>query len=448
MLKLTRRQMLWTAMVAGVGASGLVGLAGCSSSAPAKGGASGGAGSGGTNPAQGAKLAWAVNNFSPSEVDLVNKVVNGFKQGHANYDISVLGYDPKTYDQKLLTDIAAGTLPDLFVSADVYTKPFFESGLTADLKPYLDKTGPKLSDFDEKFIQLAEYNGKVGFLPRAADVVVLYYNKRMFDEAGVKYPTEAWTHQDMLAAAQKLTKKTADGTVTQYGVTADYTWWAYWVPMVISEGGQILSDDKKKVVFDSPEGIRAWDIIFTGLKNKWFTPSSVQDSMGGWPAPFANGKAAMCYHIRGGTPDFRKQLKDDFDVQLVPKGSATRKTGMGTMGYAMSAKAKNPDAAWDLLHYAFTEGMKVFMESYLLVPPIKTFYDDPAWKKLPGPPTNNDVFVKAMDSAMLPPPLPFYSTGPFRKAMEDGRDAVALGQMTTEQAVKRMAQEATKTLAG
>ena len=152
--------------------------------------------------------------------------------------------------------------------------------------------------------------------------------------------------------------------------------------------------------------------------------------------------------IRVLTPSFRDTLKDDWDVTLVPKGAVDRKTGMGTMGYAMSAATENKDAAWEVLHYTFTEGMKVFMETYLLIPPITSFYDDPTWRNLPGPPYNNEIFVKATETAMLPPKLPFYSTGPFRQAMLDGLDAVVLGQMTTEQAVNRMAEEATKALQG
>jgi ABC-type glycerol-3-phosphate transport system substrate-binding protein len=130
----------------------------------------------------------------------------------------------------------------------------------------------------------------------------------------------------------------------------------------------------------------------------------------------------------------------------MPKGKVDRKTGMGTMGYAMSSQTKDPEAAWEVLHYTFTEGMKVFMETYLLIPPIKSFYDDPTWKSLPGPPYNNDIFITAMDSAMLPPSLPFYSTGPFNQAMKDGIDAVILGQMTPQEAVDRMAEEATNSL--
>jgi multiple sugar transport system substrate-binding protein len=401
---------------------------------------------GGRSALAATNLSWAVSAFSPSETDLVKKVADGYMAAHPDVKIDVLGYDNNTYDQKLLADIAAGTLPDIFVSADVYTKPFFDAGLTADLKPFMDKTGPKIEDFDDKFIALAEYQNKVGFLPRAADVVVLYYNKAKFDAAGVAYPTESWTLDDLAAAAQKLTVKAADGTITQYGFTADYTWWAYWVPLVVAQGGKILSDDNKSAVFNSPEGISAWQFIFDGIKNGSFVPPSVVTSMGGPYVPFANGTAAMTPTIRGLTPTFRDQLKDDWDVTLVPNGKVSRKTGMGTLGYAISSQTKNADAAWDVLHYTFTEGMKVFMESYLLVPPVKSFYTDPTWLNLPAPPHTNDIFVKAMDTAMLPPSLPFYSTGAFKQAMDDGLAAVVLGQMSPEDAVNNMAQQATAAL--
>jgi ABC-type glycerol-3-phosphate transport system substrate-binding protein len=90
--------------------------------------------------------------------------------------------------------------------------------------------------------------------------------------------------------------------------------------------------------------------------------------------------------------------------------------------------------------------MKVFMETYLLVPPITTFYDDPTWRDLPPPPHTNEIFVKALDFAILPPPLRFYDTGPFLQAVRNGIDAVVLGQMTTQEAVDRMAAEASNAL--
>lgn len=394
----------------------------------------------------GAELTWAINAQSGTEIDLVQAVVDAFVAENPGFQVTVLAYDPVTYDQKLLTDISAGTMPDLFVSADVFTKPFFDSGLTADLIPLAESTGFDLGTFDEKFLALGEYEGKLGFLPRAADVVVMYFNKRMFDEAGVEYPTDAWTWTDLLAASEQLTIQAEDGTTTQYGVDASYSWWAIWVPMVVAEGGEILSEDGSEAVFNSPEGQKAWGYIFDGLTNGWFMPPSAQDAMGGAGVGFNSGNAAITFTVRAVVPTLRSQLEDDWDVQLVPSGTARRSTGMGAMGYAISSQTENPDAAWKLLDYAYSDGMTFFMESYLVVPPITTFYDDPAWRDLPGPPYNNEIFVTATEDAMLPPPLPFYSTGNFRKAMEDGIDAVLLGQMSPEDAVNNMAMEATRSL--
>lgn len=391
------------------------------------------------------ELTWATNNLEGTEPEMLQKVTDMFVAANPNFKVTVLKYDGTTYDQKLLTDIVAGTLPDLFVSADVYTKPFFDSNLTADLKPLADAAGYDLNNFDPLFLSLAEYNGMIGFLPRAADVVVTYYNKTRFDAAGVAYPTPDWTYDDMLAAAEKLTIKDGDAT-TQYGISAANDWWAYWVPMVIAEGGEILNEDNTEAIFNSPEGIKAWNVIFTALQNGWSMPPSVQDTIGGPWTGFANGTAAMTFTVRALTPTFRDQLTDDWDVEVVPKGTVMRKTGMGTQGYAISSQTKDPDAAWQLMQYIFTDGMVVFMENYLTVPPIKSFYDDPAWRDLPPPPTNNAVFVDATNDAMVPPPLPFYSTGDFRQAMLDGIDAVILGQMSPEDAVNNMAEQATASL--
>ncbi len=394
----------------------------------------------------GAELTWAINAQSGTEIDLVQSVVDAFVAENPGFKVTVLNYDPITYDQKLLTDISAGTMPDLFVSADVFTKPFFDSGLTADLIPLAAETGFDLETFDEKFLALGEYDGKLGFLPRAADVVVLYFNKEMFDAAGVEYPTDEWTWTDLLAAAEKLTIKNADGATTQYGLDAAYSWWAIWVPLVVAEGGRILSDDNTEAVFNSEEGMRAWGYLFEGLTNGWFMPPSAQEEMGGAGVGFSSGNAAMTMTVRAVVPTLRSQLEADWDVQLVPKGTVARSTGMGAMGYAISSQSKDPSAAWKLMEYTYTDGMKFFMESYLVVPPITTFYDDPAWRDLPGPPYNNEIFVTATEDAMLPPPLPFYSTGNFRKAMEDGIDAVLLGQMSPEDAVNNMAMEGTRAL--
>src|SRR5207245_2082135 len=67
------------------------------------------------------QLNWAVDAWAPTETSLVQKVIQNFESANSDIKVDVLGYDPNSYDTKLLADIAAGTLPDIFVSADIYT---------------------------------------------------------------------------------------------------------------------------------------------------------------------------------------------------------------------------------------------------------------------------------------------------------------------------------------
>src|SRR5215211_8932513 len=101
------------------------------------------------------ELTWATNNLEGTEPEMLQKVADMFVAANPNFQVTVLKYDGQTYDQKLLADVVANTLPDLFVSADVYTKPFFDSGLTADLVPLAAEAGFDLTNFDELFLSLA-----------------------------------------------------------------------------------------------------------------------------------------------------------------------------------------------------------------------------------------------------------------------------------------------------
>ena len=108
-----------------------------------------------------------------------------------------------------------------------------------------------------------------------------------------------------------------------------------------------------------------------------------------------------------------------------------------------SSKTKDPDAAFHLMQYIFTDGMVVFMENYLTVPPIKTFYDDPAWRELPAAALQQPSLRRATKTAMVPTTAPLRQHGRVPPGHVDGIDAVILGQMSVEDAVNNMAEEAT-----
>ena len=98
------------------------------------------------------------------------------------------------------------------------------------------------------------------FLPMNYSTLALYYNKKLFDDAGLPYPTENWTWNDLLSAARKLTiDGNKDGVPEQWGIQMNANWengFEYWVA---AAGGRLISEDGKKIVgyMDSPEAIRA-----------------------------------------------------------------------------------------------------------------------------------------------------------------------------------------------
>ncbi len=359
------------------------------------------------------------------------------------------------YDQKLFAEIAAGTLPDIIYTTDNYAAPFKQNKITQDMLPYAKQTNFPVDDFNKTFLDLGMVEGTLQMLPVSGDVVIFAVNKKMVQDAGVTIPwtvdpsSDQWTYDDFVKVCQKLTVdvkgKRGDEpgfdkkNVSVYGAAIDPTWWAIYVPAILSNGGQFVSDDLTKSLFNSKEGIAAITELTKPVLDGYWAPLSFLSTV---TAPFPAGKCAITDIVRGSIPSFRNDIKDDWDVVHFYRGPAKRVTGMGTQGFALSGATKHPSDAWAFLDYMYSEdGMKIITSQYGAVPVEKRFYNATWWKDLPPPPSNNGVFTQAFDYGTLPPRLPFYTTGPFTKAITDGFTGIELGQMTPDQVAKNVSDQ-------
>ncbi len=141
----------------------------------------------------------------------------------------------------------------------------------------------------------------------------------MFDEAGVPYPTDDWTWDDMLDAAKKLTIPEKE----QYGFYIDpfLIWKGIWTK---AAGGSVISPDYKKSMLTSPETAEAitwlWDAIW---KHKVAIPPPPPNSN----QPFLDRKVAMTIDGIWWLPDFNKGLEEgEYDVAMLPKHPTHRQT--------------------------------------------------------------------------------------------------------------------------
>ena len=411
-----------------------------------------------TKPAasgQRVEVTFLTTQTGPADVKIYEELSQTFTAKNPSITVKINAEAAGTsYDQKLLTYLAANTLPDIVQTNDNFAAPFKKAGITRDMIPLATASGFPYKDFDPTFLELGMVDNELHMLPKQGDVIVPYVNLRMMKEAGLELPIkfnpttepDAWTWDDFLKAAAHMSVDSAGkrgdepgfnkDDVAVYGASIALDAWYTYVPMVLAEGGQFVSEDLTKSMIKSPEGVAAFTKLTDPVKAGWFAPPTLIQTMTNSGNVFAAGKAAMAPLQRLWCTTLRSQLQDDFDVMHFPKGKTKRVTGMGTFGFALTAKSKNPDQAWKFLEYMYSEdGMKLITQSYAAVPAMKRFYDSPFWRELPGPPYNNAVFVDAFAYGTTPPRLPFYSTGSFRQAVTDGILGIVLGQTTPEQVV-------------
>jgi multiple sugar transport system substrate-binding protein len=290
------------------------------------------------------------------EIAVITDTVKRFKEQNPGIEVHLERYpagDP--YIEKLLTMIAGGAPPDvMFINAEQYIN-FVESGTLMPLNDNIKKDNFNIGKYYKKIVDKYTIDGKIYAIPRdIAPVCVVYYNKKLFDDAKVKYPTNNWNWNDMAVKAEKLTKFNKDGLMTQYGFADD---WNAWDVFVLCNGGSMVDDVKKptKCVLDSKAAMDGIQFRKDLMYKYKVTPSpSNLSAMGGVGSAdlFMQGKVAMFFSGIWKTPMFRDIKNFEWDVVMFPKNpQGKRAFAMSGSGYAVLKTTKHPDEAWKLVSY-------------------------------------------------------------------------------------------------
>lgn len=317
------------------------------------------------------------------EVKIIEGMLREFEQANPGVKIRPERKNADgTYADVLLQEFAANTAPDvMFVSTD-NVDLLADSGRLADLKPWLAKEPDlKESDYYEAMTSRFTYKGQLLVLPRdIAPISCVYYNKDLFDAAGVPYPKDSWTWEDMRQAAIKLTKRRADGTAVQLGFADDWNLVDAWI---VAGGGLHLDSFERPTRFTFAEGGALEGILFRHklLHKDQVMPSSsdTQALSGGSMALFQNGQLAMFHSGLWKTPTFRNITRFKWDVAPFPvKAGAKAKYWSGGSGYTMRNDVANPELAWKLVKFmAGPEGQRRLAATGLAQPALKKMAEGP-----------------------------------------------------------------------
>lgn len=307
---------------------------------------------------------------------------------------------PADYDTKVQTNLAGGTAADLIWLSQEKIIGYAQKGVLLDITDRLKndkRPAAKLDDYFTPILQTTQYEGKTYGLPWIAQPVMLYYNEKLFKDAGIAPPNENWTWDDFKAAAEKLTKDTdGDGKPDQFGTA--FNGWPPIQMFIWQAGGEVVSEDRTQSPIDSSEAMAAEkfyaDIIYNP---KYAAPEEVIKEQG-FGELAKNGKVAMFF---GGAADDLSYAHEkdpkfvNMKMALVPKGPKNRATFSWTAATVINAATKYPDQAYDAL-VDLTEGI----DHWKIVAPRKSLANvETIAASVPLKRDGADVIIKALPDA-------------------------------------------------
>ncbi|HKO34792.1 MAG TPA: ABC transporter substrate-binding protein, partial [Candidatus Limnocylindria bacterium] len=180
---------------------------------------------------------------------------------HPNVTVKASPGAPTTDDllTKLSAGFAGGSYPDISYAYGNWAGDLGASGKTQDLTAYVNEPSFAWSEMPAAAREVATAEGKVIGIPALVDNLALIYNKKLFDDAGLAYPTDDWSWQDFRDAAKKLTNPAKNQYGTAYSVSgSEDTTWHLW-PLLWQNGGKIL--DGTKPAFNSDAGVTALETL-------------------------------------------------------------------------------------------------------------------------------------------------------------------------------------------
>lgn len=384
-------------------------------------------------------VTWAIPG-NPDEVAVYEALAEEFMA--ANPDIEVTTDREASDFEKFVTLIAAGTPPDVGF-ATLYNWPSFaERDIFLSLDEFIEQDSYDLDDFYEQIITPYRWDGEtfgegsLYGLPKEIAIRAMYYNKAIFEEAGVEMPSpdEAWDW-DRFIEMTKATTVEEGGRVRQYGYIFDSRW-TFWQIWAWSAGGSPVDDLYKptRSTLDDPAVLEGYE-TFTGFVTELGTsPAAAVTADQGHAEMFAAGLGATYNNGRWMVPLFRES-DFEFDVMPHPMKTERAQTLSGSM-FGICNGSENPDAAWKLLSYVVSaEGQERMTELGLLLPSRKSVAESDVFLNS-TPPESNQVFLDELEFAKPLPLTPVYPE--LEKVINDQTDLVLSGEIDAATAINEM----------
>ncbi|WP_152393308.1 ABC transporter substrate-binding protein [Paenibacillus guangzhouensis] len=368
-MKVTVSSIAISVMIAGL-------LAGCSSSKPSdtvpeK--------AGSTSPAELGKeqikltmMTWEGADFTEE----FKKDLKKFEQENPGITVEVLPSPLKDYTYKINELLSINKAPDVFYTGNDTELIFGKKGQLYDWTDKFKQDKDFSNQFYPGIIDNWLVDGKLYGVPGLLNTYGIFYNKKMFKDAGIPEPKNGWTYKEMLDAAKKLAKPGMFGFYDSQNDPFAFSNYS------VSSGDAPFADsitDAKKVTV-SNKFIDLVNMYREGVAGGYIAPFNQPTDQ--FAALFKQGKAPM---FRGGqwfADDFIRNAEDlDFGYvasPIVDKPVAT----YDAVGFASPAKVANPEAVYKLIKFVSTQMYEQALVNFPVAPTAYAPSSKPYYNKL------------------------------------------------------------------
>ena len=401
------------------------------------------AGCGGSSSSNGVVNVTVWHGYEDIEGKAMTSAAARFNATHPKIHVTVQNYGNADYAlQKVLTAIRGGAYPDIAYLYGSWAANIARSPTAVDLSSRIKEPGVNWNDFWPAERQAVQVGDKVIGMPALVDNLALVYNKKLFDQAGIPYPTANWTWDDFRSAAQKLT----DPSAKQFGWAyvadgSEDTVWRF-DALLWQAGGDILNSDNTKAEFNSQAGVQA----ATLLQQMATVDHSVylDNGNGNYANLFNSGKIAMLFT---GPWDLSSFPDVDYGVQVLP-GLTNHQTISGPDQWVLFDNgSERTQAAWTFLKWFTSPQQAMIWSTQTGDLPIRASQTqlpgyDAYVKKYPGV----SVFVQNEANALKARPV-IANYNEVSQAMGQAIQAVLLGKGQPQDELDQAAQQVDQTLA-
>jgi len=401
-------------------------------------------GDGGESPAASSAtetvdLRWRTRPDNQAEADVYASISDEItaKNIGLNLTYEAGNSEGSPYQDKLKTELSAGTAPDVFWIPGTDVADFAKAGLILNASDVSAAAGFNASDFyagpmDQLLVDPATGQKADGFVwgvPRDVSTFALYLNLDLIDQAGVDDPRQLaadgeWTWDAFEETAKAITD--LGGGVKGFGAGG---WWANWGYWVNSAGGSFFNEDRTACNLDSPESIDGIKYYQNLYGNNYGV------AFGEDPEPvYKSGKLGMFINGRWATPGSREITDFNWDVAPLPTGAAPGKDWLFWGAYVINAKTADPAAAWKLVAELTSLEVQDKVASLGANIPSRTSQDAIDAFLTYTPPENNQAFVDGIQNdPVAEGPLWNGNWPAFDKASGDEVTALMNGKITIGQ---------------